>query len=50
MLYAVNKSYKLEQAMEYVKPDDWVRITYIKDVDTGRGLNPMKDYRVDVRK
>jgi hypothetical protein len=47
--YSVNKSWKLEQAMEMVKIDDWVRIVYVKDVETKRGLNPMKDFRVDVR-
>lgn len=48
-LYAINKSYKLAQAMEKVSEGDWVRITYIKDIDTGRNLNPLKDFRVDVR-
>ena len=49
-LYAVNKSFKLETAMQDIDPGQWVRITYVKDVPTGRGLNPMKDFRVDVRK
>lgn len=50
-LYAVNKSYKLAQAMEDkdIQPETWVRITYIKDIPTDRKLNPMKDFRIDVR-
>lgn len=48
--YAVNKSYKLNEAMETVGTDQWVRITYVADITTKRGLNPMKDFRVDVRR
>jgi len=48
--YAINKSYSLEQAMEKVNQGDWTRITYVKDVPTKRSLNPMKDFRVEVRK
>lgn len=49
-LYALNQSYKLEMAMEKIEPGQWVRVTYIKDIPTGRKLNPMKDFRVDVKK
>lgn len=48
--YAVPMSYKLNTAMEKVKPEQWVRITYVKDIPTGRKLNPMKDFVVEVRK
>lgn len=48
--YAINKSYKLAQGMEKVEFDDWCRITYIKDIPTNRKLNPLKDFRVDVRR
>lgn len=47
-LYSTSASWKLTRAFEKVSPGDKVRITYIKDVETGRGLNPMKDYRVDI--
>ena len=50
VLYSVNKSYKLEEAMQKVAEGDWTRITYVKDIPTKRGLNPMMDLRVDVRK
>jgi hypothetical protein len=49
-LYAINKSYALEKAMEKVNAGDWCRVTYIKDVKTARKLNDMKDFRVDIRK
>lgn len=48
--YAINVSYKLAEAMTKVQPDQWTKITYVADVPTGRKLNPMKDFRVDVRK
>ena len=48
--YAVNHSYSLVKAMEKVSFDDWTRIKYTKDLPTKRGLNPMKDFRVDVRR
>lgn len=48
--YAINKSYKLNAAMEDVDEGQWVRITYVADIETSRKLNPMKDFRVDVRK
>lgn len=48
--YSINKSWKIAQAMDDVKPDEWVRITYVKDIETKRGLNPMKDFKVEVRR
>jgi len=48
-LYAINSSYKLVEAMGKVDEGDWVRITYVKDLPTKRGLNPMKDFVVDRR-
>lgn len=47
--YAINKSYALAEAMVKVEPGQWCRITYIKDIATSRKLNPMKDFKVDVR-
>lgn len=49
-LYALNSSYQLVDALKKVDPGTWVRVTYIKDIPTKRGLNPMKDFRIDVRK
>jgi len=48
--YAIPQSYKLNAAMEDVEPGTWVRITYVKDIPTGRNLNPMKDFRVEVKR
>lgn len=48
--YAINTSYRLLEAMEDVQPGQWVRLTYVKDIETRRGLNPLKDFRVQVRK
>lgn len=48
--YAINKSYKLEEGMKKVSEGQWCRITYTKEIPTGRKQNPMKDFRVDVRK
>jgi hypothetical protein len=49
-LYAIPMSYKLNDAMEDIDNDKWVRITYVKDIPTGRKLNPMKDFVVEVKK
>lgn len=55
-LFAINKSYKLAQAMDKIEPGSHVRITYVKDIATnrrdeyGNAVNPLKDFRVDVRK
>lgn len=48
-LYAVNTSYKLVEAMEKVQAGQWVRLTYVKDIPSKKG-NPMKDFKVDVKK
>jgi len=55
--YAVNHSYSLVTAMKKVEIDEWVRITYTKDLATKRSrddesgdVSPMKDFRVDVRR
>lgn len=48
-LYGVNSSYQLVEALEKIEPHTWVRITYVKDIPTKRGLNPMKDFKIDVR-
>lgn len=49
--YQVNAGWKLGSAFDSaaVSVKDIVRITYVKDVDTGR-KDPMKDYRVEVAK
>lgn len=49
-LYSLPMSYALEEAMRKVSPADWVRITYLKDIKTARNLNPMKDFKVDIRR
>jgi hypothetical protein len=49
-LYALNQSYKIEMGMDKAAPGQWVRITYVKDIPTSRGLQPMKDFRIEVRK
>jgi hypothetical protein len=48
-LYSLNTSYKLNAAMQKVKPNDWCRITYVKNIATGRA-EPLKDFRVEVKK
>jgi hypothetical protein len=48
--YSLNQSYKLAQAMNAVDKGQWCRVTYTKDIPTGRGLNPLKDFRVDVKR
>lgn len=47
-LYAINKSYQLEDLASKVSPGQWVRITYVKDISTKRGLNDLKDMKVEV--
>jgi hypothetical protein len=49
-LYAVNTSFKLIEAMEGVDEGTWVKLEYVKDIPTGRKLQPMKDFRVSIRK
>lgn len=48
--YAIPMSYKLKDALEDVEHGRWVRITYVKDIPTGRKLNDMKDFKVEVKK
>lgn len=48
--YAVNNSFSLDEGLEDVPIDTWVRLTYVKDVPTGRKLNPMKSFKIDVRR
>lgn len=46
----VNPSYSLTRAFAKVNVGDLVRITYVQDIQTARGLNPMKDFRVEVKR
>jgi hypothetical protein len=48
-LYSMNQSYKLTKAMDKVSPDQWVRITLVKEIPSSKG-NPVKDYRVEVKR
>lgn len=50
--YSISPTYKLEAAIEEkkLKPNDWVRLRYVADIETRRGLNPMKDIMVEIRK
>jgi hypothetical protein len=45
--YQTNAGWKLEQAFEDIPPQTIVRLTYVKDIDTGQP-SPLKDFRVDV--
>jgi hypothetical protein len=47
--YSVSDNARLRPAMAKVKPGRWCRIVYIADIPTSQD-NPMKDFRVDVRK
>lgn len=51
-LYATNISYALRTAVEKhdVKVGDMLRIRYVGDVKTKRGLNPMKDFEIAVKR
>lgn len=50
--YALSDSFALDEAYEdgSLKSGQWVRITFIKEIKTKRGLNPMKDLKIDIRK
>jgi hypothetical protein len=48
--YALNKSYALDEAMGKVEIGDWCRILFFKEIPTARGQNPMKDFKVSVRR
>jgi len=45
--YQTNAGWKLEGAFSDIPSGTVVRITYVKDIDTGQP-SPMKDFRVDV--
>jgi hypothetical protein len=45
--YQTNAGWKLQEGFSDIEPGTIVRITYVKDVDTGR-KDPMKDYRIEV--
>lgn len=48
--YSMSKSYKLNAGMAAVSKGQWVRITLVKEIETGRGLNSMKDFRIEVKR
>jgi hypothetical protein len=45
--YQINAGWKLASAFEDILPNSIVRMTYVKDVETG-AVSPMKDYRIEV--
>lgn len=47
---AIPTSYSVMRAIGKAEPGDRLRITYIRDIQTSRGLNPMKDFRVEVQR
>jgi len=49
VLYAVNTSGKLDEAMKEVDSGQWVRLTLIKFIPSKKG-NDFKDFRVEVKK
>ena len=49
-LYDINCGYRLTQACDKLSAGQTARITYVKDLDMGKGNSPMKEYRVDIRK
>lgn len=48
-LYSLNTSYKLKNAFEDIAEGVWVRVTFVKEIPVKKG-NPMKDYKVDVKR
>lgn len=46
-LYGINCGYKLRKASEQLEPGKVIKVTYVKDVDTG-AQQPMKDFKIDV--
>lgn len=48
--YSMPQSYNLSKAMDKVQAGSWVRITLMTEIETRRGQNPMKDFRVEVKK
>jgi hypothetical protein len=49
-LYTVPESYDLKEKMEDIEINTWTRLEYVRDVKTARNLNPLKSFRVSVRK
>lgn len=48
--YAINDSWTLQDGLKDVAVGSLVRLTYTKNVETGRKLNPMKDVKVEVKR
>lgn len=51
--YGLSPSYKLDEQFApkgEIREGQWIRITLVKNIDMGAGRNPLKDYRIDVRK
>ena len=48
--YAVNNSYVLQEGLKNVQKGNLVRLTYVKDIPTGKNMNPMKDIKVQVKR
>jgi hypothetical protein len=48
-IYGLNPGYDLRNAMEEVPQGSYVRLTYVKDVPTGKP-NPMRSFRVEINK
>lgn len=49
-MYAVPESYDLIEKMEDIDEGTWTRLEYVRDVKTSRNLNPLKSFRVSIRK
>jgi len=49
-LYSINSSYALVAAMANVEKGQWCRLTYVKNVEVAGRPEPMKSFRVEVRK
>lgn len=49
-LYSMSPGYKLEKAFDDIEKESWVRITLMALIDTGYPGNPMKDYKVEVKR
>lgn len=47
---AIRPGFQLRDAFDKLQPGDVVRIEYLKDIPTGRKLNPLKDFKVQVRR
>ena len=50
ILYAINGGYKIREAMSDDILGRLVRITYVKDVPVAGRPDPMKDYKVQVKR